>query len=272
LDVLTQPQDHPDSTLGGVSGGPTRKMKTAELVALQIESEIARNGWGQGTMVGSEAELAARFHISRPTMREAVRLLEYRNVAKARRGAGGGLVVDAPDPYVVAEVAALYLRFRHVNAEQIFQVRQALELTAVQAAAQNIDEASIVRIRQAVDYESGLEEGPGTDVQGRAGLHLLIAELSGNPALELFIRVAITVLTQRYAEGDHLCADIEADVLSGHRAIAEAVCSGDAALAHFRMQRHLEDFLASIRGLSELKEDHAVPAGDDGPITARSSQ
>jgi DNA-binding FadR family transcriptional regulator len=244
-------------------------MKTAELVARQIESEIAREGWGQGTMVGSEAELAARFHISRPTMREAVRLLEYRNVARARRGAGGGLVVDAPDSRVVTDVAALYLRFRHVSAEQVFQVRQALELTAVQAAARNIDEASMAKIRQAVDYEAGLEEGPGTDVSGRAGLHLAIAELSGNPALELFIGVAITVLTQCYAQGDHLCADIEADVLSGHRAIAEAVCSGDAALAHFRMQKHLEDFLQSIKGLSELK----VPdAGDDSPDDTRAAR
>ena len=63
------------------------------VVADRILGDIAEEGWPEGEVVGSEAELLERYGVSRAVFREAVRLLEHLQVARMRRGPGGGLVV-----------------------------------------------------------------------------------------------------------------------------------------------------------------------------------
>lgn len=221
-----------------------RPMNVAERVAREIEGEIVRQGWQVGALIGSEADLAERFQVSRPVVREAARILEHRSVAHMRRGPGGGLIVSAPDPTLTAEEAALYLHYRKVTGTQLNEVRNALELSAVRLTADRIDTDGIARLRAVIEYEAQLEPGPGQDSEGRAQLHYAIAELTGNPALELFIRVVSKVITDRYRAGRHaLTAFDESCVLDEHRAIVEAICAGDGALAHFHMQHHLAQAL-----------------------------
>src|SRR5438067_13885634 len=65
--------------------------KLGVVVARQIEAEILDRGFPVGEVVGSEAGLIERYGVSRAVLREAIRLLEHRNVAAMRRGPGGGL-------------------------------------------------------------------------------------------------------------------------------------------------------------------------------------
>ena len=54
--------------------------------------DVVLNDWQVGAELGSEADLLRHYDVSRAVFREAVRLLEYFDAAKARRGPGGGLV------------------------------------------------------------------------------------------------------------------------------------------------------------------------------------
>lgn len=213
-------------------------MKLAEQTAAKIEMAIAELGWPLGSVLGSEADLLARYGVSRAVLREAVRLLEHDNVARMRRGPGGGLVVAKPDPEAVTRTATLYLRYRAVDPGQIFDARIALEVAAVKGAAELIDEDGIARLRAALDAEPK----PSADVCAPE-FHLMIADLSGNPAIQLFVDV-VTKLTTATAGETPLDA-----VPGGHRPerqrsvhedIADAVVAGDVALAQHRMKRHLQ--------------------------------
>src|SRR5713101_1410778 len=69
--------------------------KMAELVAERIRSQIARSEFKPGDALPSETVLMERFGVARPTMREAIRILESESLISTRRGSQSGLKVRA---------------------------------------------------------------------------------------------------------------------------------------------------------------------------------
>jgi DNA-binding FadR family transcriptional regulator len=231
-----------------------RSQKLAETIAEKIELRIIDQGWPVGDVIGSESELLADYGVSRAVLREAIRLLEHHRVAEMRRGPGGGLVVTDPDPAAVTRAAAVYLRYRNVDAEQLFHARIALELAAVRSAAQRIDEAGIAKLRAVLEHETTFVDGVADATVH--DFHIVVAELSGNPALHLFVDV-LTKLSAAGFMGAAALFDKTAarrrstptelgEVHAVHQAIAEAIIAGDVALAQHRTQRHLDAMCAML--------------------------
>jgi DNA-binding FadR family transcriptional regulator len=210
--------------------------KRAEQLTATIEGEIIALGWPVGQALGSEAELMERYGVSRSIFREAVRLLEHRLVVEMRRGRGGGLFVARPDPAVVSDAVALFLRYRNVSARDLFEVRQALELTSVRLAAERATEEDVAHLRRLADY--GSDPTPSDIADRSAAFHNAIAEMSGNSAIHLFIQV-VTELTEAMVDHEpagHLLGAVE----RAHHGIADAIASLDPMMAQRRMLRHFQ--------------------------------
>ena len=228
--------------------------KLAELTCEKIEMKIIEMDWPVGKVIGSEAELLAEYGVSRAALREAIRLLEHHNVAYMRRGPGGGLVVAEPDPDAMAHAAAVYLRYRKVSPRALFEARTALEVAAVRSASENIDEAGIRKLRDALDHEAQFVGGESDATIH--DFHIVVAELSGNPALHLFINVltqlsaadflgATAMFDKKAARSVESSKQVE-EVHRTHEAIADAIVAGDAALAQHRTVRHLNALAAAL--------------------------
>jgi GntR family transcriptional repressor for pyruvate dehydrogenase complex len=65
----------------------------SEQVAVQIQHYVQDEGLGPGDFLGREEDLAAEFGVSRPTLREALKLLSSGNLIRATKGPGGGIFV-----------------------------------------------------------------------------------------------------------------------------------------------------------------------------------
>lgn len=212
------------------------RTKRGSMLAWTIEREIVRRGWPVGTVLGSEAELLGRYGVSKSALREAVRILESRMVARMKRGRGGGLIVAEPDITTVTDATALFLEYKGVRAAAIFDVRTILELHSTELAARTIDEAGIQLLRDVVRQE---EDRAAADMPFHShDFHIAVASLSGNDVLHLFV----TGLTRLTRERAVLPAEVKreaAEVHRAHAAIADAITRGDAALARHRMQVHL---------------------------------
>lgn len=233
-------------------GSPTKKL--AEVTCEKLEKRIIEMDWPVGKVIGSEADLLAEYGVSRAALREAIRLLEHHNVANMRRGPGGGLVVAEPDPDAMAHAAAVYLRYRKVSPPDLFETRTALELAAVRSAAEHIDEDGIAKLRQALAHESEFVGGESDATIH--DFHVVVAELTGNPALHLFINVLTQLSAARFlgvtamfdkraARSVSRAAEVE-EVHRVHEAIADAIIAGDAALAQHRALRHLNALAAAL--------------------------
>ncbi|SEG88638.1 DNA-binding transcriptional regulator, FadR family [Thermomonospora echinospora] len=224
--------EQPDSLAERLARSPVGKLP--ERIALLIRQEIHQRGWPAGEVIGGEAALCEELGVSRAVFREAVRILEHNGVARMRQGPGGGLVVLTPDPARVVDALALYLRYLRVGAADLFEVRTAVELKAVElaAAVNGRDAAGAERLAESLEHERVHSDAP----PAYADLHVALAQLSGNRLLTLFTAVLSRLTPFRLPRDDvH-----QRRSLQTHEKIAEAVLSGDASLARHRMSRHLE--------------------------------
>ena len=220
--------------------GPGAKL--AEIVAGRIHEDIAARGWQVGMVLGSEADLLARYGVSRAVLREAVRLLEYHSVARMRRGPGGGLIVAEPEPQASVDTMALYLEYQGVTAADLQSVRSAIELGVVARVTERLaegDPEAAERLGQAVRWPS---EGPPEDPRKADRFHTELAALAGNPVLSLFLSI-LTELFRRHAAGNEQPlpgAQATDEVEQAHGRILDAILQGDAGMARHRMRRHLD--------------------------------
>src|ERR1700759_3581598 len=124
--------------------GADSKDKLAAKLADRIVEDVIALGWPVGEVLGSEVELGERYEVSRAVFREAVRLLEHQQVARTRRGPGGGLVITEPTTGAVIDAVVLYLHRVDARLDEIFEARIVLEEIACQLAAERIDENDLV--------------------------------------------------------------------------------------------------------------------------------
>ncbi|MCU1481299.1 MAG: FadR family transcriptional regulator [Subtercola sp.] len=211
--------------------------KRAEELARELEAVVMDHGWVQGEYLGSEAELVARYQVSRAVFREAVRIIEHHGAAEMKRGPRGGLVVSSPELRSVQRPTTLWLDYANVTTLDLSAVRSTLELTCVRIVATNVTDESAALLRTTLAAEraaglNGVREGRSHE------LHILIARLSNNPALLLFVE---TMANLAYERAQHLeYRDEQADeVFEAHDRVVDAIIAGDPALAQHRMRKHL---------------------------------
>jgi DNA-binding FadR family transcriptional regulator len=221
-------------TKGAALSGP----KLAIVTANEIERRIAKSGWPIGQMIGSEADLMAEFGVSRAVLREAMLLLEARQVAAPRRGPGGGLVVRGPEASSVAEAAARLLEYEGVTADHLSQARLAIEQLAAEFAIRELNEVSIRRLREHVALRP--VDSRDQKLARLRSFHGLLAELSGNPVFKLMVAVLV-IIAQDFIQLHRIeVRDDEIEESLGKQAlVAEAVCEGDAALARARIRDYI---------------------------------
>jgi DNA-binding FadR family transcriptional regulator len=249
-----QPPERPASQQAKeVLGAPLREQKLAEVVAERLLTEIIERGWEVGSVIGSEATLLERFDVSRPALREAVRLLEYHSVAQMRRGPGGGLIVTRPNATASIDATALHLDYQGLDTNDLHTVREALELGCTDRLVADVDRTLLAhRLPALAQSHCAGDPDPATPCHP---WHIELADLSGNPALALFLRILVTLRRRHHepypagtpgnADGDGI------DVATAHQSIVEALLAGDAGLARHRMRRHLHRAPAGQPRLSD---------------------
>jgi DNA-binding FadR family transcriptional regulator len=167
-----------------ISAGPA---KLGTVIANRIEQEIVKAGWPIGTVIATEAELAAQYAVSRATVREAVGQIERRGIAVMRRGNRGGLFVSAPARPSIVRSLATYIELANTDLDEVLEARGLLEGRAAALACERIDAAGIkgleVQARNLSTRTGDIED----DVRMHIAIREAIAEATGNPLLALLI-------------------------------------------------------------------------------------
>ncbi|MCU1365807.1 MAG: GntR domain protein [Ilumatobacteraceae bacterium] len=230
----------PSATKRSLGSEPERRPpsrdgnKLAASLADRIVADIAELGWPEGRVLGSESDLLQRYGISRAVFREAARLVELQHVARMRRGPGGGLIVAAPSVDAIVDVVSVYLYFVGANVDELFEARIAVESAAAALAPDRLEERWIERIRALVERERTRE------CEDHREFHRLVASVSGNPAIELFVELLNRATYLFLAPRTPMSARVINESAQAHAAIASAVLAGNGGLASSRMRKHLD--------------------------------
>jgi DNA-binding FadR family transcriptional regulator len=179
-----------------------RVPKTAELVAAHIRRRIVRGELEEGDALLPESALMDEFAISRPTLREAFRILESEGLITVRRGARGGARVHVPTSDVAARYAGLVLQHRGTTLADVLEARVILEAPAAAIVAGRRD-----RVKAAAQLQQWLDDNADLDDSTPFhGFNRLLVQLTGNDTLSLLttmIEAVSDAATANYVKVPH---------------------------------------------------------------------
>jgi len=163
-----------------------RVPKAAELVANRIRRAIVTGRLKDGESLPSETRLMEEFQVSRPTVREGIRVLESLGLITVGRGARGGARVTRPDSGIVASAAAMALQIRGATIEDLFEARALIEPHAARLAAERRPQDAADALRAHVDRELAVVDDFVAVTRAIAEFHTLLMEQCGNQTLAVF--------------------------------------------------------------------------------------
>jgi GntR family transcriptional regulator, transcriptional repressor for pyruvate dehydrogenase complex len=234
--------------------GRAERRSVSEQVAESIRGHMQRAGLRPGDRLGREEDLARQFGVSRPTLREALRLLSSSHLIRASKGPGGGIFVAATAEEgigrSVSDSVASMLSAQSITMDELLETRMLFEVPLVGLAAQRATEDDVERLR-AVLAEADERPDDGDVVASvDARLHRLLSEIAGNRLAAAFTAWVVEVLQPPLRE---LVAPavVESVLVEQHRDIVRAIERGDPAAAERAMREHLvyvRDLVAAIGG------------------------
>jgi DNA-binding FadR family transcriptional regulator len=220
----------------------------AEHVAQQLLERIIAAKLKPGSSFATEAELLSQFNVSRPTLRESLKLLEAQGVLELRPGPGGGIMVREPSTELLAHGLSVFLRLHEVPFVTVIKAREVIEpALAYEAAVNGAEEdfreleASIVRMK-ALDAQSDQE----AFLEENRVFHSVIARASGNKVLEVFWDT-ISILAHGEHHGIRYSVGNQAHVIKAHQRILEACRQRDGDAAAAAMESHVSGLEHLVR-------------------------
>ena len=240
-----------------VTGQSFRVPKTAELVAAHLRNQIVRGQLVEGDSLPPEAELMADFGVSRPTLREAFRVLESESLITIRRGARGGAKVHGISPTTAARYAGLLLQARGTTLADVYQCRIILEPAAARLLAERPTKQALGVLRKCLQEQRDvMGEAPAFPLV-TAQFHEQVLGLSGNTTLGVLGGMLYEIIDLHAAaslEPGPTPLNVARKSCEAHERLVDLVEAGDADGAEEHWRSHLEEGAhAMLKGLGAKK-------------------
>lgn len=208
---------------------------SSDRLLLEMQRAIVEGDIAAGSKI-SEPELARQFHVSRAPLREAMARLERCHLIERIPNAGARVVTLSTQ-----------------GLQALYQIREELEGLACRLAAQNMDEHEVAQLRSLLDQHLNTQRvREGESYYQEAGdldFHYRIILGSKNPYLINMLCDELYFLVRMYRVQLGMNGPRVSRAFDEHKAIINAIASGDGELADLLMRRHI----AASRGNIELK-------------------
>lgn len=207
---------------------PVSRKSAAEIVFEDIRLAIASGRLSVGTRLPSEAQLAEKYSVSRPIVREALRSLQTLGLTHTRTGSGTYVLKTSPGPE---------LSYGGYSARDLIEARPFIEVPAAGwAAIRHTDDqmAKLIDLCDRMEKQTDPHKWVLLDTE----FHSMIALASGNAMFAKIVADARVALSRQSELVNLMAGRREASNIE-HRQIAEAIKSGSEEQARLAMQSHL---------------------------------
>jgi DNA-binding FadR family transcriptional regulator len=223
--------------------GAVRAPKTAELVAWTLRRMVIDGHLKDGDYLPHESELMTHFQVSRPTLREAVRVLESDRLVEVRRGARTGARVRVPGAEIVARPAALLLEVSGAPLADVMTARTVFEPPAARLLAEAGTAAAHDELAQRIDDIPRAWDN-GELAIATATMHRRLVELTGNATLGIIAGMLyeITVRhTSTAIERSNIVPKKEyTRLLKSYLRLVELIVARDGVGTETHWRKHME--------------------------------
>lgn len=223
--------------------------KTAELVAGQIRKAIIRGELKEGDSLQQEAQLIESFSVSRPTIREAFRILESENLISVSRGSRGGARVHRPRVDLVARHAGMALQAQGATLADVFNARLIIEPSVARLVAEKYHASAPAPLREVIKDEYATIDDPVIFSRNIGRFHQVLMEHSRNQTLVLLMSMLRGIIEKHFARVTASRQRSEPEYrrktvlrgLKSHEKLVGLIEKRDGIEAEEHWRRHLEN-------------------------------
>ncbi len=224
---------------------PVTKQNLADRLARRIHTMIQEGEFHEGDRLPAIMEMARRFGVGHPSLREALKKLETMGVVEIRHGSGV-YVTRSHDVLLVAAPEFTGTLTKKLLID-LLETRIPLEVQSVSLAARNATDQNVAEMRELLETASRNLGDDAVLNTTNMSFHRAIAQASGNAVLTQLL----SVLHELFSEEQRLILGIfghrDRDHLE-HLGILDALEKRDESLAVERMKTHLQGVENAIQG------------------------
>ncbi len=227
---------------------PVRFQRLAEQVADDLRRRILLGDLGDGAELPVEELLRAEYPVSKPTLREAMRVLEAEGLITVRRGSIGGAVVHRPAAANVAYTLGLVLASRGIEISDVGAALREVEPACAAACAERTDRHEVVLPALQGFHDRSIEVvGDLVAVTSASRqFHEAIVELSGNQSLTIMAGALEALWSTHESDWAHRMGDVaeipreeRLHALEDHHQLIERISAGESEAARRHAAKHL---------------------------------
>ncbi|MGB0214487.1 MAG: FadR/GntR family transcriptional regulator [Alteromonas oceani] len=220
-------------------------------VATQIEQQIQSGQIGPGERLPSERDLASRFEVSRPTIREAMIALEIAGLVEIKTGSGIYVLAQTETlaPHSLDDVPGPF---------EVLEARLLIEPQAASLAAARISKAQLKSIEQAVQIMGDANSSEHQKEQADELFHVTIAQATDNSALASTIKWLWELRNQSALSSRFHQRVRELGVqpyVEEHRKIFNALKLRDPERARTAMHHHISNAIEQDMSVLDLHDN-----------------
>ncbi|MDR3389672.1 MAG: FadR/GntR family transcriptional regulator [Rudaea sp.] len=226
-----------------------RVPKTSEIVSDQIRAQIVRGEIGEGDFLPPEGTLMESLGISRPTLREAFRILEAEGLISVVRGSRTGARVHKPSVELVSRYSGYVLESLGTTIADLYQARLAIEPSVVRWLATDHGRGQIEALQNVIAQLAQMLEQQRYDdyVESVEVFHHALVQAAGNKTLSFMNRILLNLASKHQRDyhrrhppvRDARLKSLYAGLKSYKKLIALIEAgSVEQAVAHWRLHLH----------------------------------
>ena len=160
----------------------------AKQISEKIREAIVQGRLQKHERLPTEEELAAKFKVSRPTIREALKRLAAQNLIRSRRGPAGGTFVNKPSREewhsTLANAATLLVSMGEFDLSDIVEARQEIEAVCCRLAAARRTGEQLLALAREVETQRDPDLADTDFCASDVRFHRTLVECAANPSLE----------------------------------------------------------------------------------------
>lgn len=223
--------------------------KASVAIYEQIRSKILSGELKPGDKLPSERDLIEMFQRSRPTVREALRMLENKNYVTISRGKG--TIVNKLSTDEIERTLANLVRMNLVSTDNVIDVRSVCEDLAISLAAQNRSEADIAHLQKVLDDSDQVSDDFPQYMNQGIRFNIAIAKASHNEMLHLIVRITSKFSHDKMSsQVARLTSEKKAAltqlIAEEHQAMFDAIVEQDPIKAAELNNQHIQSVAAAM--------------------------
>jgi GntR family transcriptional repressor for pyruvate dehydrogenase complex len=165
-----------------------RAPRLAEMVAEVLRERIVTGELPDGGKLPRQEDLLEEFNVSKPSMREALRILETEGLISVRRGKLGGAIVHAPQSHDAAYMLGLVLQAKHVAISDVGAALLNLEPACAVLCTERPDRDTILpKLRAVHDEGVAMVDVPAAFAAAMRRFHEAIVDHCGNETMQTVV-------------------------------------------------------------------------------------